>query len=357
MEVISIENTKLALKAAVKCLKEGGILIFPTETAYGVGVDATNAEAVTRLLSYKKRPEGKAISIGVSSKAMAKDYVDINKVASNLYDNFLPGALTVISQSKHKTDNRLESEQGTLGIRIPNYKFILDVIESFGKPITTTSANSSGKKTPYSIEDILNNISKKQEGLIDVIIDAGELPHNPPSTVIDTTSEELTIHRQGRIDPNKMQNSEAFFSTSTKETIEIGNKIIKQYSLLLKSKPLIILLNGELGAGKTHLTKGIAKELGIDRVIKSPTYNYVNEYKLPDRSESKLYHFDAWKIQNEQDLQALKFHGWFKPGNIIVIEWPSVIMNLDPSFFETLEYLYVDFIINNDTEREIRIYK
>ena len=75
-----------------------------------------------------------------------------------IYKNFLPGPVTVISKSTGIVDKRLESESSTLGIRIPKYDLMLKIIEQFGQPITTTSANSSGKKTPYSIQDILNNI-------------------------------------------------------------------------------------------------------------------------------------------------------------------------------------------------------
>jgi len=354
MKVIKLEDYENAVIESVNTLKNKGILIFPTETAYGVGVDATDSVAVTKLLNYKKRPEGKPISIGVIDKNMAEDYVELNTVASNLYKNFLPGALTVVSNSKHKTDIRLESEKQTLGVRIPNYKFILDVISKFGKPITTTSANSAGKKTPYMISDILENISKKQKSLIDLIIDAGELPHNPPSTVIDTTTEELTIYRSGRIDPVKTKDIKTYISKSVEETISIGEDIIRDFETKYLNKPLLILLNGELGAGKTHLTKGIAKALKIEKVIKSPTYNYVNEYKLDGR---KLYHLDAWKLQTKTDLEKLKFYSWFSNSNIIVIEWPSVIMNIDETYFSNLSYLYIDFVIKGEDKRKIRLYQ
>ena len=207
MKIVKLDdNSKEAIiRIAIEVLGSGGLIIFPTETSYGVGVDATNSNAVSRLLEYKRRPEGKAISVAVANLKLADKYVDINPAAEGIYKNFLPGPVTVISKSKKLLDARLESEQGSLGIRIPNYRLILDILEKFNKPITATSANSAGKKTPYSIDDIFNNLSKKQKSLIDLVIDAGELPHNPPSTVIDTTSEELTVYRKGRIDPTKIK--------------------------------------------------------------------------------------------------------------------------------------------------------
>ncbi len=372
MQIIKITDENAEGKA-LECLKKGGILIYPTETCYGVGVNATDITAVTKVLEYKKRPEGKAISIGVSDISMAKNYVEINKTAQNFYNNFLPGPVTVVSKSKGKVDRRLESEKGTLGVRIPNYRFILNLIEKLREPITTTSANSAGKKTPYSIQDVLDNLSQKQKNLVDLIIDAGELPHNPPSTVIDTTTEELAIYRQGQLDPTKISKSEIRNSKNVEDTENIGRDLVRNEIDKKINKPIIFLLSGELGAGKTHLTKGVAKELGITQIVKSPTYNYVNEYKFSYQwsvisnqssansqlktDNSKLYHFDAWRIQNLEDLKALEFENWFKPGNVIVIEWPTVIMNLDPKFFEGKSYIYVDFINLSDSEREVRIYR
>jgi L-threonylcarbamoyladenylate synthase len=350
MEIIKIEDENLIPKVT-KVLSAGGIVIYPTETCYGVGVDATNPNAVEKILKYKRRPEGKAISIGVDSINMADKYVEINNKAKSLYTNFLPGPITIVSKSKGNTDRRLESELGNLGIRIPNYNKLLEIITVFGKPITTTSANSSGKKTPYIIDDILNNISKKQEQLIDLIIDAGELPKNPPSTVIDTTTDDLAIYRTGQINPVELTLLSTKKAKSEEDIIQIGYNILKEYN------SNIILLNGELGSGKTHFTKGIARSLNINQVIKSPTYNYINEYKL--ENGGKLIHFDAWRIQSKEDLTALGFYSWLEDNkNTVVIEWPTVISNLDNDIFESLEnYLYIDIIKTNELDREVRIYK
>lgn len=352
MTVVKSDNPELIDKV-IDVLKSGGLIIFPTETSYGVGVDATNPEAVSKLLLYKKRPEGKAISIAVANQQIAKQYVEINANAQNFYNNFLPGPVTIISKSHHKVDSRLESETGTLGIRIPNYRLMLNILEKFNKPITATSANISGGKTPYTTEDILENIPERNKNLIDLIIDAGELPKNPPSTVIDTTSNNLTIIRSGRVDPLKTTLLENVSTQNEEETISIGKDLINKF--YNKELPLLILLSGELGAGKTHLTKGIGQELNINYVIKSPTYNYVNEYKIND--STKLFHMDAWKIQSKEDLNSLGFYDWFKKGNVIVIEWPSVIINLDPDFFSSLSYYYLEITNQEFTKREIKIFK
>lgn len=352
MKVVTITNTEEAKSEAIKVLNSGGLLIFPTETAYGMAADATNLEAVTKLLEYKQRPPGKAISIAVLNKEMASQYIDVNSTADKIIQNFLPGPVTVVSKSLHKVDSRLEAENGTLGIRIPNYKFVLDLVKEFGKPITSTSANVGGSKTPYSIKDITDGLSENKSQMIDLAIDAGDLPRNPPSTVIDTTTSDLKIYRQGRIDPTKMVNYKSIVTKNADETIKFAEEFIDHIQNETKNDPVVILLSGELGAGKTHFSKGVAKGLGIQQVVKSPTYTYVSEYKF---GENMLYHFDAWRIQSKEDLEALRFYDWFKAGNVIIVEWPSVVMALDENFFENIKYFYADFVILDEETREIKI--
>ncbi|KKS30504.1 MAG: Sua5/YciO/YrdC/YwlC family protein, partial [Candidatus Amesbacteria bacterium GW2011_GWA2_42_12] len=174
-------------------------MIYPTETTYGIGVDATNQRAVNALLTYKKRREGKPLSIAVFDMNMAEKFVDLNQAARNIYASFLPGPVTVVSKGKHVVVTGVESENGSLGIRIPAYDLVLQIVKAFGKPITATSANASYKKRPYCLEDIMQFLSPRQKSLIDLVIDAGELPHNEPSTVIDTTLDDVEVLRQGKL--------------------------------------------------------------------------------------------------------------------------------------------------------------
>ncbi len=368
MEIVDIKNPK-AINKAIEYLNNGEIVIYPTETCYGVGVDATNSNAVTKVLKYKKRPEGKAISVAVANKDMAETIVEINDTAKNIYSNFLPGPVTIISKSKNLVDKRLESEKGTLGIRIPDYDFILKLLNKFKKPVTSTSANSAGKKTPYNIEDILQNISEKQRKMIGLIIDASQLPHNPPSTVIDTTTDELTAYRHGNImlgnkahvnsnDREGLNKIAEFTTSSAEQTIQAGSEILSEIINLNKSSnPIIILLDGELGAGKTQVTKGFGKFLEIDRIIKSPTYIYLNEYNYSVKyHEGKLIHIDAWRIKSKQDLETLNLKSYLKKDNIVSIEWPSVMSALDFKFEKTKIYI-VKLKVLSENSRKISVYE
>lgn len=377
------ENNK-AIDIAIEALKKGGLIIYATETCYGVGVDATNQEAVTKLLEYKNRPAGKAISIACCNKEMAENYVEINEEAEKIYKNFLPGPVTVISNSKGNADNRLCSEKNTLGIRIPDYDFLIQLIQKFGKPITSTSANLSGDKTPYEVEDILNNLSQKREKLVDLIIDAGELPKTLPSTVIDTTTDELKTYRSGNVKVASGQVKETIKTSSVEETINLGEKLMKENLGELKNKALIFLLRGELGAGKTHFTKGVAKALRITQTIKSPTYTYLEEYPIISKSQflisnvedpssindkeysssqkqvarNYLFHLDAWKIENSKDLEILDIKGKIVKGNVIVVEWPDVLYNFieKEEIFKKAKIINIEINYLGDNQREISVY-
>lgn len=347
---LSTNSEEEIISQAVKALSGGGILVYPTETCYGVGVDATNPEAVEKVLKYKKRPEGKPISVGCYDLEMASKYVKLNDKAREVYKTFLPGPVTVISESNGIVDKRLVSEKGTLGIRVPDYPLLLDIIKAFGKPITTTSANSSGKKTPYKISDIVENMAQKQLELVDLMLDAGTLPKNSPSTVIDTTTEELTTYRAGAISfDNK---GEKHSSGSVEETISLAKTLtLENYG---ESTPLVFLLHGDLGAGKTHFVKGIAEALGIERTVKSPTYTYFDEYPF-GLEDQTLYHLDAWRLTSMQDVETLRIKKWFKPGNVIAIEWPEVLERVGFDLPGEVKTVRVDIDSTSGTGREITL--
>lgn len=343
MKRIDLKNTSTQeiIAQTTKILSEGGLIIFPTETTYGAGVDATNPEAVNKLLAYKSRREGKPLSIAVCDKKMASEYVFINEQADKLFDQFLPGPVTVVCKVLEKSDQTLveksaqdaasklapdftsklapsvASEFNTLGIRIPDYQLILDLLKAYKKPMTATSANGSGKKIPYTTEDIMNNISDKQKSLIDLVLDAGELPHNDPSTVIDTTlSAPITLRGKSTEKTTKI------ISNSEQETQEIAGRLMLKNLNKISKNGLVIALNGSLGTGKTIFAKGVAKFLNINEIIKSPTYTYIEEYDFQrHQTQGKLYHLDMWKVEDEEMFSRLEVETLIEKNNVVIIEW------------------------------------
>ena len=350
-----------AMLQAKTILANEGLLIYPTETCYGLGCDATNPKALAKLLSYKKFRGSKPISIAVADKAMAEKYVEINEMAENLYENYLPGPITVISMNKGELVPPVVSAQGAVGVRYPDYPFILELIKEYGKPITATSANMSYKSAPYNIDQLLKDLPNKSLDLVDLILDAGTLPQNPPSTVLDTTMNQLSVLRQGKLEFEnaliKNKKIEEKQTKLTEETIQLGKEFADKY--LKEDMPIVVALSGELGAGKTQFTKGIAQSLGITEIVNSPTYTIINEYPyFRDGKQRVLAHMDTWRLENEE-LEKSGLIQHLEQGNIVIIEWAdkfyqeiaALCDNMDiPMYKVVIKYISLE-------ERNIEIYE
>ncbi len=174
---------------AVKILKKGGVVIYPTETCYGLGADATNRKAIEKIYKIKGREKGNPVTIIVSSLAMAKKYCIIDKRAEILAKKFMPGPLTLVVKKKRLPDNLCKD---TIGFRIPGHPVALALAKKLGRPVTATSANMSGQKPVYRFAE-LEALAKKA----DYIVYGGDLPEIPPSTVFSVA--ENKILRQGCI--------------------------------------------------------------------------------------------------------------------------------------------------------------
>ena len=188
-------ESDLRIKAAVDCLKSGGIIAIPTDTVYGLGVDPFNAEAVQKLYTLKGRPEEKPIPLVLGSVE------DVQQVAQNLpgfffhlTERFWPGGLTIIVESKNLLP-QLTAGGTTVGLRIPNQPLLLEILQNFGGPIAITSANLSGQPAATSPQEFGQELSSK----IDFIVDDGQTPGRIPSTVYDISVSPPQIRREGVI--------------------------------------------------------------------------------------------------------------------------------------------------------------
>lgn len=340
MQIIPIKSTS-AIPLAISALRRGELVIFPTETCYGIAVDATNAKAVTKLLAYKG-DRHRQVSIAVSSRAMAERYVKLNDIAANLYTHFLPGPITVISQSLGHLDPRLESAAGTLGIRLPNHPFALALITQFGKPVTATSANTSGKKEPYSLPDWQKYTTPAKQDLVSLFLDAGRLIERPTSTVVDTTPNDPAVLRQGEI--ILPVSSPSYTTSSPVETQGVAAELTRQHLNLTKKYPLIFALQGELGVGKTQFSQGIAQALGITSTVASPTYTLLHEYPYhTPKYQGIFYHLDTWRLADPSELEStLGLSQLLKPGNILSIEWAGKAKSLLESYRNSCAIIVVN---------------
>jgi L-threonylcarbamoyladenylate synthase len=357
-------NVEEIVSKAVEVLSKGGTVVYPTETCYGIAVDATSQEAVDKLKEYKQFRGQKPFSIAVTSMEMASEFVLINEIAENIYKNYLPGPITVVSKSRGNVPNGVESDWGTVGIRIPAHDIPIKIVERFGKPITATSANVSYKSLPYSIENLLKNTPKKSLKYLDLIIDAGELPKNVPSTVLDTTMNSLEVLREGKIEfEDAVKKSKLYRQVVTKtpdETVEFAKKIAEFFTDRHLNGSLVFALSGELGAGKTQFSKGIGEFLKVEDVVNSPTYTIINEYKYSEGNEERvLAHMDTWRITDLNEFRRSGLQEYLENFGIIVIEWADKYFNEIEKMVKQNggEVVKINFEYLSPTERKISVYE
>lgn len=344
--IFNVKNQAKVIKEAITILKKGGLVIFPTDTVYGLLSDATNEEAVKKLIKFKNRPAGKAISV-FSNFQLINQLVKISNQQLAILKQFLPGPFTIILPSKHNVNKLLESETGTLGIRIPMYRYIEVLTNTFKKPITATSANLAGRSPHYSVESLLSELTGKQKELIDLVVDAGTLPRNKPSTVVDLSIDNVRILRQGDMDFSNQ--SEKFSSKTVEETKNIAKKILNQ-NINNKNKPLIFIIEGEMGVGKTAFVKGIGEQFGINNII-SPTYVIYYEYKI--KKSNKLIHIDLYNIEDRQEFKHLGLEKYLLPGNILCFEWGEKAGEIISLLKNKGKLIYVKMRYIDEKRREI----
>lgn len=181
---------------AANTLTQGGVLVYPTDTAYGLGVNAFSVDSIEKLYSIKGRAFTKPTHVVVKDWEMIKSICYTNSLALDIYKKYMPGAVTVILKKRRFISDQLTGHLNTLGVRIPNNLFTKKLSSLLDFPYTTPSANRSGEQAPYSFSDIKKVLDINN---VDLIINAGQLAHNPPSTIVDVSSGKVQILRQGTV--------------------------------------------------------------------------------------------------------------------------------------------------------------
>lgn len=200
MEQITLNSETMAeaVRKAAEVLKTGRAVLYPTDTLYGLGADAFSNAAVDNIYEIKGRNEKKPIHCIVADMGMAGEYADISNDALLLAKEFFPGALTLILKKKPNVQTGIARNISTIGIRIPSNDFCIALAREFGRPFTGTSANAAGELPQRSIKETFSQLGSPSE-IIDLVVDAGELPASLPSTVVDLSGRRPVILREGEI--------------------------------------------------------------------------------------------------------------------------------------------------------------
>ena len=199
-------NEGLASIKAAGTLRAGGVILYPTDTLYGLGADAFSDEAVDKVYAIKGREAGKAMHAIFSDIAMVEEYAELNDTARKLAEKFLPGALTLVLKKKSDVIGGIARKMETIGVRIPDNFFCIETARALGKPFTATSANLAQNPVLLTVEEILSQLGSAQKG-IDLVIDAGMLPLRPPSTVVSLITGVPMFIRIGAISKAEIENA------------------------------------------------------------------------------------------------------------------------------------------------------
>lgn len=213
------ECIQLQIDQAIDALAEGEVVVFPTETVYGIGVDSTNYEAVDRLFEVKQRPKDNPVTLHVSDVDMVKAVAYVTDDAQTLMADFWPGALAIILEVKENTVSpNVNAGKKTVGFRLPDNDIAKQLIAGLGKPVAGTSANVSGQLSSTSFKQVTEYFQDN----VAAFIDGGPSQIGIESTVIDLTTDVPTIIRPGSI--TKEQIEQSIEKSIAEKTSDIAQK-------------------------------------------------------------------------------------------------------------------------------------
>jgi L-threonylcarbamoyladenylate synthase len=186
------------LRRAAKLLREGRVIVCPTDTGYAFAANALDEAAIKRVFDLKGRSFNNPIHVAVTSMEEAEKYAQVNDNARRLASKFLPGGLTLVMKRKESIPDLLVAGLDTIGIRIPDNRTILALCKMTVFPLTTTSANISGKPSPFAVKEIIEQLGAAAE-TVGIYLDQGEITPHEVSTIVDVTVDPPKMLRAGKI--------------------------------------------------------------------------------------------------------------------------------------------------------------
>ena len=195
VDIINPEKSLTDLKRAAEIIKNGGLVVFPTETVYGLGGDGTNPDAAKKIYAAKGRPGDNPLIIHIASPEDAENYAETNELYYKLAAAFMPGPLTVILKKKSNIPAQVTGGLDTVAVRCPAHPIARELISRCGVAIAAPSANLSGSPSPTTGAHVISDL----EGRVDAIIDGGECDIGLESTIVMLDQENLTLLRPGAV--------------------------------------------------------------------------------------------------------------------------------------------------------------
>jgi L-threonylcarbamoyladenylate synthase len=270
MEIIS-NCTQDVIKNAAQVLKDGHLVAFPTETVYGLGADATNGKAVSRIYSVKARPTDHPLIVHISSINLLDNWaIEIPDYAIKLAREFWPGSMTLILKRSELAQDFITGGQENVGVRVPAHPIALGLLSEFesigGKGIAAPSANRFGCVSPTSAQDVLEEIGPYlMNG--DLVLEGGRSEIGIESTIIDCRNETPAVLRPGAVTEEMITIIQKVSPTSEQTNLRVSGVLAKHYAPTAR-----ILLNTEPIRGQAFLAmSGIETPHGVHRIFSPGT--------------------------------------------------------------------------------------
>lgn len=196
METLVLKNNSADIEKSIQILRCGGLVVFPTETVYGIGACAENDEAVRGIFKAKERPLDNPLIFHIGDVSLLDDLVlEVNENARKLMDKFWPGGLTLIFKKKPGVYDLATCGLDTIAVRLPDSEIAREILVGLGKPVVAPSANVSGRPSGTRFVDVFDDL----EGRVEAIFDEDILEFGLESTVVDVSGEEVKLMRPGAV--------------------------------------------------------------------------------------------------------------------------------------------------------------
>lgn len=310
-EIIKVDRDNLSssekeLASAAEIIKRGGLVVFPTETVYGLGGDATNPEAAEKIYAAKGRPSDNPLIIHVSAPSDAEKYTYATELYYKLAERFMPGPLTVIMKSRDNIPPNTRAGLPTVAVRCPEDAVARRLIELSGCPIAAPSANLSGSPSPTSAPHVIDDM----RGRVDMIIDGGECDFGLESTIVKIEDNgTLTLLRPGKITVEELSEiSEVKIAAAVVDKLAEGEKVLSpgmKYRHYAPKAP-VILLDGGVDFCVKYLSQRRDKKIAVlcyeeDREVLEESLPGVAIYLFGARADGKAQAHALFSILREAD--------------------------------------------------------
>ena len=275
---------------AGEIIRNGGLVVFPTETVYGLGADATQGAAASKIFAAKGRPSDNPLIIHVAHPADAEGYTHTNELYYKLAERFMPGPLTIVLPSKDTVSKNTRGGLSTVAVRCPSNPIARALIECAGVPIAAPSANLSGSPSPTTAQHVVDDMM----GRVDMIIDGGEADFGLESTIVKIEDNDtLTLLRPGRITVEELSLvSDVVVADAVTDLLKEGEVALSpgmKYRHYAPTAP-VHLLDGEVVRCIEYIREQGDKRVAVlcyseDAAIMRDALAYVDFYEFGSRSD------------------------------------------------------------------------